>query len=639
MRRATYDSAMAQDLAGYAAELDARRHVTNPTLSRAVEELLEPGSRTRILFLHGPGGIGKSAALRDLGRRAVARGFRVARLDGRELGVATGTELSLEQVSETHDAVPLLLLVDEADALGAGIHVLGRALGRLPDSARVVIAGRRPPTDRWLPDPLEGLVHHLRVAPLPPSAAEELLCRHGVDDPARRATIVTWAMGSPLALVLAATGSGDVSAFDPDRSEDLVRRLAGSVLGSSLDGVDRELLEVAALTWAVDEAMLADVLPGRDPTQSFETLTALTVVEQRGPRATLHPLLARAVAERLEVQDPFRFSTLVLRIASVLRDRALAGDPAALPELADLIRDPVMRQGLGPALSDSYYADRIRPGDHDGIRAALGGGDAFWDAVRPLLDRGHAVRDRADQCVAVAIAFPTGSPLDPTNPLTGPVAAHVAEAGIAEASVLTPVQLTVIGDGRQEEVTRFRNAVALQRCGVPNPRFDLVNEIGWSDEERDVMHQYGYAEVTGLRRQVGNHEVRTWLADSGPEGFIGLVFRAVAAEQGADLPAPSDRGDQVLAALDSFGSDPALADLALAPCGHRPRDAAESVRRMVLRTVDRALAHAPDLRQLVELRYLEAASSHDEVIRRTFLSRRSYFRKLKEARALIAAAS
>lgn len=631
---------MAQDLAGYAAELDARRHVTNPTLSRALEELLEPGARTRILFLHGPGGIGKSAALRDLGRRALVRGFRVTHLDGRELGVATGTELSLEQVSETHDVVPLLLLVDEADALGAGIHVLGRALGRLPDSARVVIAARRPPTDRWLPDPLEGLVHHLRVAPLPPAAAEELLRRHGVDDPTRRAAIVTWAMGSPLALVLAATGSGDVSTFDPDRSEDLVRRLAGSVLGSSLDAVDRELLEVAALTWAVDEGLLADVLPGRDPARAFEMLTALTIVERRGPRATLHPLVARAVAERLEVQDPFRFSTLVLRIASVLRDRALAGDPAALPELADLIRDPMMRQGLGPALSDSYYADRIRLGDHDSIRAALGtGADAFWDAVLPLLDRGHAVRDRDDQCVAVAVAFPVATPLDTANPLTGPVAAHVAEAGIAGASVLTPVQLTATGDGRREEVTRFRNAVALQRCGVPNPRYDLVNEIGWSDEERDVMRQYGYAEVTGLRRQVGDQEVRTWLADSGPEGFVGLVFRAVAAEQGADLPAPSDRGDQVLTALDSFGSDPVLADLALAPCGHRPRDAAASVRRMVLRTVDRALAHAPDLRQLVELRYLEPAGSHDEVIRRTFLSRRSYFRKLKEARALIAAAS
>lgn len=631
---------MAQDLAGYAAELDARRHVTNPTLSRALAELLDPGARTRILFLHGPGGIGKSAALRDLGRHAVAQGFRVAHLDGRELGVATGTEVSLEQVRETHDAVPLLLLVDEADALGAGIHVLGRALGGLPDSARVVVAGRRPPTDRWLPDPLEGLVHHLRVAPLPPSAAEELLCRHGVDDPVRRASIVTWAMGSPLALVLAATGNGDVSVFDPDRSEDLVRRLAGSVLGSSLDGVDRELLEVAALTWAVDEEMLADVLPGRDPAQAFETLTTLTVVEQRGPRATLHPLLARALAERLEVQDPFRFSTLVLRIASVLRDRALAGDPTALPELADLIRDPVMRQGLGPALSDSYYADRIRPSDHDSIRVALGtGGDVVWDAVRPLLDRGHAVRDRDDQCVAVAIAFPAAAPLDPGNPLTGPVAAHVAEAGIAGASVLTPVQLTATGDSRREDVTRFRNAVALQRCGVPNPRYDLVNEIGWSDQERDVMRQYGYAEVTGLRRQVGDHEVRTWLADSGPEGLIGLVFRAVAAEQGAELPAPSDRSEQVLTALDSFGSDPVLADLALAPCGHRPRDAAASVRRMVLRTVDRALAHAPDLRQIVELRYLEPASSHDDVIRRTFLSRRSYFRKLKEARALIAAAS
>lgn len=631
---------MAQDLAGYAAELDARRHVTNPTLGRALADLLEPAARTRILFLHGPGGIGKSAALRDVGRRAARRGYRVALLDGRELGVASGGELSLAQMTETHGQAPLLLLVDEADALGAGIHVLGRTLGRLPDSARVVIAGRRPPADRWLPDPLEGLVHHLRVAPLPPSVAEELLCRLGVDDPTRRAAIVTWALGSPLALVLAASGTGDVTAFEPDRSEDLVRRLAGSAVGSSLDGVDRDLLEVAALTWAVDEEMLADVVPGRDPAAAFEALMALTVVERRGSRAALHPLLARTVAERLEVQDPYRFSTLVLRIASVLRDRALAGDATALPELADLIRDPVMRQGLGPALSDSFYADRIRAGDHESIRTALGtAADALWEPVRPLLDRGHAVRDRADQCVAVAIAVPTGTALDPANPLTGPVAAYVAEAGLAGASVLTPVQLTVTGDDRREEVTRFRNAVALQRCGVPNPRFDLVNEIGWSDEERDVMRQYGYAEITGLRRRVGGQEVRTWLADSGPEGFIGLVFRAVAAEQGADLPSPSDRGEQVLAALDSFGSDPVLADLALAPCGHRPTDAAASVRRTVLRTVERALAHAPDLRQIVELRYLEPAGSHDEVMRRTFLSRRSYFRKLKEARALIAAAS
>jgi hypothetical protein len=165
----------------------------------------------------------------------------------------------------------------------------------------------------------------------------------------------------------------------------------------------------------------------------------------------------------------------------------------------------------------------------------------------------------------------------------------------------------------------------------------LAPELGWTDDERMIMTDCGYVEVPELRRTIGGVEVRSWVADVGPCGLVGLLFRSVAAEHGVDLPEPRTQGELVLDALDDFHDDAALAALPCAPLGHDVAHAADRVRTWVRRTMLAGLHDQPDLAGLIEQRYLEPAATHDQVMRTTFLSRATYFRRIRTARELVAA--
>lgn len=616
----------ADDLAAHAARVDADRYVENPVLTPVIADLLAADTPSRILFLHGPGGLGKSTALRAVARQGAA-GYAVRRLDGRDLGPDVLPETLLPETSD-----PVLLVVDEVDALGAALHRLGRLLARLPASGRVLVGGRRAPVHGWVPDELDPVTRVVRMPPLPAPQAAELLRRHGVGEQ-RIAGLVSGAQGSPLALVMAAESDLAPALTPPARSEELIRRLAGP----ALHGMDQEVLHVAALTTAVDAELLADLLPGRELGAAYAQLREQTFVETRGGRAQLHPLLAAAVRDWFTDEAPARHRTLTLRLASALRDRALAGRAGALAELASLVTDPELRRGLGSGGADRYYAAPVRESDQQRVRDVLdpllSSDPATAEALASTVAAGFAVRTVGGECAAVATVLPASTTLD--GPFVAPLADYAREHAIAGSCVLTPLQVTLSSRELDPDLEAFRNAVALRRCGLANPRYDLVNELGWSPGEAEVMRRFGYEEVPALRRELAGVEVRTWLADSGPGGLVGLVHRAVLVEHGLDPAEPVDRGSELVDALEHFHSDAVMAGLDLAPRGHPTPDAADAARGTVRRAVARALAEHPDLLDLVEKRYYTAGATHEDVIRSSFLSRRSYFRRLSQIRTLL----
>jgi len=101
-----------------------------------------------VVHICGPGGIGKSALLREIARHARDRGISVVSIDGRELGPAPGAlETALREASR-HDR--LLVLLDSYERMSAlDSQLRHELLPQLPDRALVVIAGRGTPDPGW----------------------------------------------------------------------------------------------------------------------------------------------------------------------------------------------------------------------------------------------------------------------------------------------------------------------------------------------------------------------------------------------------------------------------------------------------------------------------------------------------------
>lgn len=122
--------------------------------------LCEKTRSVAVLFVHGPGGIGKTALLGQFADLAVRAGARVVRIDARDLHLSpAGVEAGLRQAVGFTQASPFAVLakgprpvlsIDTYEALvPLDDWVRERLLPRLPTSALTIIAGRQRPALGW----------------------------------------------------------------------------------------------------------------------------------------------------------------------------------------------------------------------------------------------------------------------------------------------------------------------------------------------------------------------------------------------------------------------------------------------------------------------------------------------------------
>jgi len=610
----------------HARDVTAARYVRPTVVAVASGQLLDPAATHRILVVTGRAGAGKSAALESIALDATELGRTARWLDASDLG-GHGVE------SVGPDDVVLVDDVEPAPGLGA-------TLALLPAGVRVVLAGRHLPA-RWLPGPLDRLAHRVQLAPLSEPESLELVRRLGVGGEPVRTAIVRWAGGLPLALVVAArlahrsSGPSFETLLHTEGTAELLERLAGH----ALDRLDDDVLAVLALASRADHALLEELFGDRaEKLVSEARATGLVEVIDRG--LALHPSVAHAHAGRLRSNHPARAATWTLRIAAHEHRRATSGDPAALARLAALVGDPNLRTGLDAPSRTGHYGDRWRAGDAALARAALESqAPGAWSLVAPWCDERTPVVRRADgRVVALVATTPlttTGGLESPRRRLLEPVLAYLEEHGVpGDSTVLTPVQVTFT-DRSVPEVAAIRNAAALTTCGVANPRRDVVNLLGDDPLESATLRAFGYVEVPELRRTLDGVPVATWIADVGPGGLAGMLFRTIGAEHVEHMtkPAPGD----LARAVESFFSDGALARLDVAPRGLAEADAAERVRTWARSRVLEGLADEPHLADLVLARYLSPGANHDSTMRTLYLSRATYFRRLRAARERLAA--
>jgi hypothetical protein len=642
-------------LADHLASLDAARFAGRARILAWVERLLAGRTATRVMLVYGPGGIGKSALLREIGRRAAAAGRPVLALDARGLEPVPGElEKALEGAMDQPRAVVVL---DSFERIAAQDSLLRqRILPGLAADAVVVVAGRQAPSRTWFRDGWEHVAAEVPLGPLPSEDAHALLAARGVTDPDRAGRLVDWAGGSPLALNLAVSTGAPTDRSEPsDLSEpsslagvDLNRMIVQRLAGDELGEIDGEVVEVTTVARAVDARLLAAVLPGRPTRAANEALRRCTVTELVGARVTLHDLVRSALRDDMRRRDPGRYGELRCRIADHLYTRATAGELRLLSDLIELIDNPGVRWGIGGDAVRRFRIDPWRPDEVDELvegYLAIREDPGAWDELAPLLayapETGLVARDPDGAPVGFSVAMPAGrAPAAAEgDPVLGPVLADARTQGAEQAMVFR--ESFAVPGPSGEAASAALHLSAVLRSGLPNVDRSYILDTVPHPDSMAFFQAVGAVHHPHLDTEVAGRPVAWWIIDHGPGGILGQVRDAVYAEAGAPAPSTGQRRVEDLhrAALDALRDFNRPDALAANPLAGLPRDP-DALRARVLRAVEAAFGSSSDdrlLRQAVELADLDADVTHDQAMLRLSVSRATYFRYLRQARQRVAA--
>jgi hypothetical protein len=343
-----------------------------------------------VLYLYGPGGIGKTALLAEYARLATEAGVPVLRLDGRDVEPSpTGFVRALTQTSglvESDSPLEVLaqqprsvLLIDTYEALARlDAWVRETFLPRLPAQTLVVIAGRHPPAAAWRTDPgWSALTRIVALRNLPPEDSRTYLQARGLPKD-QHSAVLAFTHGHPLALALVADllANGEQVAFRPEHAPDVVRVLLERFIQQVPTALHQRALEVCARTRVTSEALLAEVLGAADAPALFAWLRGLSFIEQ-GPEGLFPHDLAREVLDAdLRWRDPEGFRDLHARVLGSLvrRLQARTGreQQRAYFDLVYLSRNnPFMRSYYDWKSMGTAYAEPATPDDFAAILAMV----------------------------------------------------------------------------------------------------------------------------------------------------------------------------------------------------------------------------------------------------------------------------
>ncbi len=637
---------MPRTLADQLEVLDRRRFEGRRRELELMDAVLSGSLARQVVFIHGPGGIGKSTFLRETCRRAVAAGRHPHVVDGRDVLPVPGAIEGVLAVAESAVA-PVLVLDSYERMTGADGWLRQTFVPSLPAGALVVIAGREPPADQWLRGGWEHLVLELELGPLSPEEALALVRARGVTDDMTAADLVSWARGWPLALSLAAEAPASAparAAGELDRDGDVLRAAVARIARPELRDGDLDAIATAALARCCDRELLADVLPGVDAEETLGWLSRFTFAETVRGGVSLHEVVRRSVRAELQARDPDRLRELRRRIADHLHDRAASGRLDTLVDLTELIGDPVLRWGLGAEGSAHYRVCGVTDGVAEQVAPWYSARPAWWRDVAAFLQ--HApqrvvlARDGLDRLAGMSIAVP----LDDVPAF----AEHdsVLSRWLPYARSLGTGAVLLwrdAADFRREgdptsPVVSLANTAAILASGLANVRYSFLPLDAGNDAAMLFSLGTGAQPVPELTVEVDGRPLACHVIDHGDGGMIGhlrdVLYADLQLPAGFALPTPPPVPlEAVREALRDLHRPARLAENALAH-GATPEDRAASVRARITGALATAFGDAPEdieLREILERSYLVPGARHEQVADDLHLSRTTYFRRLRRA--------
>lgn len=382
-----------------------------------------------VMFIHGPGGVGKTSLLRECMRIAQQAEAMTIYLDGRNfdptpaaflsglnssLGVATTTDWyeTLERQSQR-----FVLFVDTYENLTSlDTWLRDLFLPQLPADAIVVLAGRNPPSLVWRAD--SGWQSLLKIVPLrnlTPTECKELLDLHVVP-PVAQNEILAFTYGHPLALSLVTDlmDQGADFRLESGHAPDVVRQLLQRFVSDSPGQMHKLSLEACAMVRFMTEGLLTAMLDRPDVYEIFDWLRGLSFIESGRTGLFPHDLVREAIAADLRWRNPDLYATLHHRARSYYHRRVQETHGQIQQRLlADLIflhRDnSVVRPFYEWQDNDNLWMDQATDQDiptlielvrrHEGDESAQWA--AFWLARQP--ETTLVIRDNQRQAVGMAM--------------------------------------------------------------------------------------------------------------------------------------------------------------------------------------------------------------------------------------------
>lgn len=481
---------------------------------RAERELLAAALDTdapgwSVLWVHGPGGVGKSTLLERLAADASNAGARVATVSADSLTVDGPRSIRVDLGRNDGRA---LLLVDDAEQLGSAQTVLREdILPRLPAGVLVVVAGRDPPDHRWRGDP--AWRERLRIVSLRNLTTDDsdlYLDRCGIDQ-ALRPALIAASHGHPLALSLLADlcargqTDGAVLASGVAAAPDVVQSLLGQIVDDVPTPVHRDALQVAAVARVTTESLIRDALSldGRLADEVFAWLRDRPYIHVDAEGVAPHDLVRDVLDADLRWRDPAAYAEVFRRVRRHIHQRleSLRGaeQRRAIADEKYVFRN--LPSILSPVDWSSWGSTDPRPavaGDRavvlDLVEAAEGAESAaiaarWWD----LQPEGFFVLSDPTHVVSGFMALLTLSDLDRSDLSFDPVAsAAVAlverEAPVRSGEVVTQTRFVIDRDRYQDPSPTLNSVpiLTLQRyLQTPNLAWDLLVLF-----EPDAMDEY-----------------------------------------------------------------------------------------------------------------------------------------------------
>lgn len=345
--------------------------------------LAAPGESFTVLFVHGPGGAGKTALLNELTATAEDAGVAPVRVDARTVPPSPAGLLAALGVAGGESAATSfpgrgLLLLDTYELFACLDDWLReRFLPDLPADTLVVIAGRHPPT-RWLADPgWRDLLRVVSLRNLPPVDTRAYLRVEGVPEELHE-QLVTLTHGHPLTLsmLVDAVGRAQGPAAVPRGlvdAPDIVRALLARVVDEVPSTRHRQALEVCAHTRFTTEELIRDVLGGADSHELFGWLRTLSFVEEGTYGVHPHDVTRDILDADFRWRDGAGYADLHRRLRRHLIRQARADRRAGPSRIADVIFlsriHPVMSTFHDMAATSRAYIEELRPADAGALRA------------------------------------------------------------------------------------------------------------------------------------------------------------------------------------------------------------------------------------------------------------------------------